>query len=122
MASTRSARRRKLAEQALATLGSHRSDRQMLSVQCSASHHLAAVYDTPAGPVFVARMGRHAHGDRDLVDTPHRGSREEYVDLLDSEPSSERGLPAWCDCGPHVLSRSSLRRAVAAGDHLLRVD
>lgn len=103
--------------------GSHRSDHQLLSVQCPRGHHVAFVYDTTAGPVYWAITGPHAHGSRDFVDTPHHASARgtEYVDLLDGEPLADDALPAWCDCGPRTLSRAELRRSVAGEHHTIRL-
>lgn len=115
--------RRQIAADALATLGMHRGDHQRLSVQCSRSHHLAAVFETGAGLVYQAIEGPHAHGSRDRVDTAHHGGPRgtEYVDLLVGDPMSDDGLPAWCDCGPHTLSRSALLEEAASGSHTVRV-
>jgi len=107
--------RHRRAAAALAAYGAHRSDHQRLAVRCRRGHHVAFVYDTPSGLVYWAITGPHAHGSRDFVDTPHhaaaRGS--EYVDLLQAEPVDDDALPAWCDCGPHSLSRAELVAAIA---------
>lgn len=114
---------RKLATEALGALGKHRSDRQVLSVQCARSHHVATVYDTDAGLVFRSVTGPHAHGSRDFVDTAHHGDRggAEYVDLLEAGPLVADELPAWCDCGSHMLSRSELAGLVAKRQRTLRL-
>lgn len=115
-------RRRHLAVEALRGLGAHRSDSQRLSVQCARSHHLAFVYDTDVGLVVSASTGAHAHGSKDFVDTPHHGAAHpEYADLLESAPLGSDEIPAWCDCGPHTLSRSALIGAVRAGTRTTRV-
>ena len=124
MNQTISGRRQYLAETALASLGKQRSERQRLSVQCTHSHHLAAVYETKAGLVYHAVEGPHAHGRKDFVDTAHHGGPRgtEFVDLLVGEVASSDALPAWCDCGPHSLSRSDLLAAAADGRiHTVRV-
>ncbi|WP_034271807.1 hypothetical protein [Haloechinothrix halophila] len=122
---TETALRRRQATDALAALGAHRSDRQLLSVQCTNSHHVAYVYRTEAGPVYCTRMRSHAHGSRDFVDTTHRSSKAnsdtEYVDLLDAAPFADDELPAWCDCGPRTLSREQLSAAIAAYQRTLRL-
>ena len=112
------------AKEALESLGIHRSDHQQLSVQCSRSHHLAAVYRTSAGMVYHAVAGPHAHGSKDRIDTAHHASTRgtDYVDLLIADPMSDDGLPAWCDCGTHTLSRADLIEESAASPHTVRVD
>jgi hypothetical protein len=111
-------RRQQRAAEALAVFGKQRSEHQRLSVQCARSHHLAAVYETEAGLVYHAVEGPHAHGSKDFVDTAHHGGTRgtEYVDLLRADPMSDDGLPAWCDCGPHTLSRRDLLQAAADGE------
>ena len=118
-----SERRWRIAADALALLGTQRSEHQRLSVQCPHSHHLAAVYETEAGLVYHAIEGPHAHGSKDRIDTPHHGGPRgtEHVDLLAGGPMSDDGLPAWCDCGPHTLSRSELLEEAAAGPRTVRV-
>lgn len=118
MNQTTSGRRRQVATDALAVFGKQRSEHQRLSVQCAHSHHLAAVYETEAGLVYHAIEGPHAHGSKDRIDTAHHGGPRgtEYVDLLAADPMSDDGLPAWCDCGPHTLSRSDLLKAAADGE------
>ena len=120
---TSSEARRKLAADALAALGTQRSEHQRLSVQCAHSHHLAALYETDAGLVYHAVEGPHAHGSKDRIDTAHHGGPRgtEYVDLLIGDPMSDDGLPAWCDCGPHTLSRSDLRREAESGQRTVHV-
>jgi hypothetical protein len=115
---TTSEHRRQVAADALAVFGKQRSEHQRLSVQCAHSHHLAAVYETEAGLVYHAIEGPHAHGSMDFVDTAHHGGPRgtEYVDLLSAGPMADDGLPAWCDCGPHTLSRSDLLKAAADGE------
>ncbi len=107
---TMSDERRDRAVRALDRLGSHRSEHQQVGVQCASAHHLAAVYRTVDGPVYVARTGPHGHGSKDFIDTGRSGTRggTEYVDLLVAEPGADDALPAWCDCGPRTLSRRDL--------------
>jgi hypothetical protein len=112
------------AEEALESLGIHRSDHQQWSVQCSRSHHLASVYRTPAGLVHRAVAGEHAHGSKDRIDTAHHSSTRgtECMDLLVGNAMSYDGLPAWCDCGTHTLSRAGLIEEATAGRHTVRVE
>ena len=112
---------------ALERLGAHRSEHRLLNVQCGRSHHLASVYRTDAGPVYRSLSGPHAHGSLDFVDTPHRGGRRhEYVVLLDPATSDTAAttsdeLPAWCDCGPVMLSRAELLEHLRAGRHTVHI-
>lgn len=119
-----SAQRRELAAKALAGLGSHRSDSQQLSVQCRHAHHLAAVYSTSDGPVYVSRTGPHSHGQRDFIDTGRHGSRGggEFVDLLVATPLEDDELPAWCDCGDRTLSRRELLGLLETGQRTVHID
>ncbi len=120
---TLSGERRDRAQRALDALGPTRAEEERLTVQCRRAHHLAAVYDTAAGPVVVTRTGPHAHGSKDFVDTGHHGTaRVDLVDLLGVGREADDALPAWCDCGPVELSRSALRSALHAGRRTLRVD
>ena len=54
---------------------------------------------------------------------PHHGSHpsNEYADLLRAQAHADDALPAWCDCGPHTLSRAQLLRDVAAGPATVHV-
>lgn len=91
---------------------------------CSASHHLATVYDTDAGLVYASTIRAHSHGDRDLPDTPHHGHQpRRWFDLLQA-PGTEADdlLPAWCDCGQRSLSRRALQEWCAQGEHRVIVD
>ncbi len=95
---------------------------ERMTVQCHRSHHLAAVYDTAAGPVVRTRRGSHAHGSKDYVDTVHRGAgAPERLDLLAAGRSADDLLVAWCDCGPVELSRHDLLRRLRAGEHRVLV-
>ena len=109
--------RRRLAAEALASLGRSRRQHQRLSVQCPHGHHVAAVFDTEVGLVVRTLTGPHAHGSKDFVDTAHHGATrgQEYVDVLDPGPSGDDQLPAWCDCGTRTLSRAEVRREVRPG-------
>lgn len=76
---------------------------------------MAAVLDTAAGPVFRSVTGLRAHGGRDYIDTGH-GSHENgtrYADLLAADDFTDDELPASCECGPHMLSRARLAKAIA---------
>ena len=114
--------RRTTARAALEALGSHRSHGRLLNVQCAHSHHLAEVYDTPSGLVYRALSGPHAHGSKDRIDVAHHAAHRgtEYVDLL--VPDTDDGLPAWCDCGTHTLSRAALIEEAAGHPHTVRVE
>lgn len=114
---------REAARKSLHALGSHRADARRLSVRCGRSHHVAAVYATPAGLVYTSVTGRHAHGSRDRVDQPHHGAARgtEQVEMLEGDALADDALPASCECGPRVLSRADLLRALADGKHRLDV-
>jgi hypothetical protein len=100
-------------------------DAVVLQVQCGRSHHIAAVYDTAAGPVYAAQVHPRSHGSRDRVDEPH-GNREpeRWFDLLASEDPTtvDDALPAWCDCGHRSLSRAAVLAWLAEGEHRVIVD
>ena len=104
---------RAVAEQAMADLTNvltRTTDHRVLNVQCRHAHHLAAVYDTPAGLVYRAATGPHAHGSKDFVDTAHDGGGpgHPFTDLLEAGRLVGDELPAWCDCGHWSLSRRDL--------------
>ena len=84
---------------------------------CQHGHHVAAVYRTPAGLVYQADTGPHAHGSKDFVDTAHgshsRGN--EFTDLLEADEMTADDVPAWCDCGHRTLSRAELAELVRSG-------
>ncbi len=103
-----------MAVKAIDALGAGRRDHVLLRVRCSDSHHVATVYQTEPGPVFVSVVGQRPHGNRDFVDVAHgtQGRGIEYVDLLDGAPHADDELPAHCECGAHSLSRRELRQAI----------
>lgn len=115
------AERQVLARHALDDLGNERDDHALLRVRCGRSHHVAAVFDTPAGPVFESLVGPHAHGDRDFVDTAHHANRHgtRYVDLLEGGRFADDLVPAYCECGMHELSRAEMQRAIKAHQHTI---
>jgi hypothetical protein len=114
--------RRRSAEQAMAALGASRDGAERMTVQCDRSHHVAVVYATDAGPVVLTRPGPHAHGSKDFVDTAHHGAeRTDRIDLLDAGPGVDDEVPAWCDCGPVVLSRTALLGHLAAHERTVRI-
>jgi hypothetical protein len=94
------------------------SDARVLSVQCANGHHVAGVFSTPQGPVVQAASGRHSHGHRDRVDTPH-GTRSvaQWTDFLDAGSLADDTMPAWCECGPWALSRTEMTAWIEAGEH-----
>lgn len=110
-----------VARDALDALGDERDDRVLLRVRCGRSHHVAAVFDTSAGPVFESFVGPHAHGDRDFVDTAHHGSRKgtRFVDTLEADGFADDLVPAYCECGTHELSRAELQRAIRANQRTI---
>ncbi|HKS48215.1 MAG TPA: hypothetical protein VJT49_24510 [Amycolatopsis sp.] len=115
--------RRSVAQQAVCALGAARRNHVVLRIRCSASHHVATIYATEAGPVFSSVVGLRAHGNRDFVDTAHgpRGQRTEFVDLLEGDQHADDALPAHCECGAHFLSRTELREALNSAERTLLV-
>jgi hypothetical protein len=110
--------RRAEAERALEQVAAELSANRLLAVQCANGHHVAGVYRTDVGPVVQAATGRHAHGRRDRVDTPHGGSQSSgpWTDLLEPAAFADDTLPAWCDCGPWTLSRADLAAWIDRGE------
>jgi hypothetical protein len=100
-------------------------DAVRLRVQCAHGHHVATVYETDAGLVYVAPVRDVSHGSRDLPDEPkdvHEPHR--WFDWLADAPgaAADDALPAWCDCGPRTLSRAAVRTWVRSGEHRVVVD
>lgn len=116
--------RRAAARAALEALVQH-DQSVKLRVQCAENHHVATVYDTDVGLVYVARSGPHSHGSKDFVDVAHHDAAHgvEVVDLLDpgADAMVDDALPATCECGPRTVSRSELLRTVESGQHRLLV-
>jgi hypothetical protein len=109
--------RQRRAAAVLAAVPAPAHDSRVLDVQCTHSHHVAAVFTTADGPVVQTHRGRHAHGQRDRVDTPHHGHpTSAWTDFVDAGPLADDKLPAWCECGPWTLSRAELAAWVAAGE------
>lgn len=119
---TRSEERRAVAAEALKALERRRSSHELLVVQCPRSHHLAQVVDTVAGPVVVTRTGPHSHGRKDLPDLGEHGAAggAEFVDLL-RDPLGSGDLPAWCDCGPRLLSRKWVLEQLRTGERTAHI-
>lgn len=115
--------RRTVARQRLDSLGAGRRNHVLVRIRCSASHHVATVYKTEAGPVFSSRVGARAHGNRDFVDVAHgsRGRGTEYVDLLEGDQHADDELPAHCECGAHFLSRRELWQAIDSAERIVLI-
>lgn len=113
--------REDVARGALDEVGDDRDDRALLRVRCARSHHVAAVFDTSAGPVFETLVGPHAHGDRDFVDTAHHGTQKgrRYTDLLEPGRFTDDRVLAGCECGTHELSRAEMLRAIRANERTI---
>ncbi|MEV2225945.1 hypothetical protein AB0E01_39650 [Nocardia vinacea] len=111
------------ARNAVDELGPYRDEHAVVRVRCGRSHHVATVFDTPMGVVYVSSVGPHAHGHRDFVDEPHHASRHgtTYADLLEGDPLTEDTVPAYCECGTHELSRAELRHAVDAHQRTIQL-
>ena len=115
--------REMLARRAWKALEHGGHDRVVLQVQCAEGHHLVKVFATDEGPVVMTTVRAHSHGSRDFVDephTPHDATR--FFDLLEVEGRDEDEIPAWCDCGPHAMSRTALRGWIAQGEARVVVD
>ncbi len=112
-----SAVRQRTAAEALDELGTAVREHELLSVQCTHGHHLAVVYETAAGLVVRTLTGPHAHGSKDRLDAPHHGAVRGAVhtDLLIGAKDTADGVPAWCDCGPRLLSRATLTAEIRRG-------
>lgn len=111
--------REKVAREALDALGDRRSEAAVLHVNCAHSHHLATVFETARGAVYLATVHGRSHGRRDREDTPHKPHGEAlYVDLLAPSYGSQADdtMPAWCDCGQRSLSRAALQEWIGAGE------
>lgn len=115
--------RRAAARRAFDALGARRHEHVLLRVRCASSHHVATVYGTDVGPVFVAVIGPHAHGSRDFLDLAHHAHRpgSEYADLLDADAHADDSIPARCACGTRSLSRKELRHAIDAFQRTMRI-
>lgn len=113
--------RRIAAEAAWRALPHGGRDEVALRIHCGSSHHLAAVYRTADGPVYVATVHPRSHGHADRIDEPH-GADEPVIwcDLLVADEADE--LPAWCSCGHRTLSRAAVRGWLAAHEHRVVVD
>jgi hypothetical protein len=111
--------REAVARDALDELGTDRD----LRVRCARSHHVAAVFETPVGPVFESVLGPHAHGDRDFIDTAHHGTRKgtRYTDLLEAGRFTDDLVPAGCECGTHQLSRAEMQRAIESQERTIQL-
>ena len=95
----------------------------LLNVRCRRDHHVAAVHDGSAGLVFEAATGPSPHLWLDFSNSEarHAPSPDAYVDLLEPTEWGVDEVAAWCPCGPWTLSRSLLKRQVAAGKGTVRL-
>ena len=109
--------RQRQATEALDELGTALREHELLSIQCAHGHHLGTVYETAAGLVVRTLTGPHAHGSKDRLDTPHHAAPRGAVltDLLVTAQGAQDDVPAWCDCGPRLLSRATLTAEVRHG-------
>jgi len=115
--------RRSAAQAAWEALPHGGHDRVLLQVQCARSHHVAAVYDTAAGPVYAAPVRPRSHGSRDRVDELHHDQDiSRWFDLVLIDDREDDELPAWCDCGPRKLSRAAITGWLAAHESRVVVD
>lgn len=92
---------------------------EVMTIQCSRSHHLARVVSTPEGDVIETLLAHHSHGRRDLhsdthgVDHPNR-----WRDLLEAGDEGEaiEMIPVGCACGERRLSRADVIDWRRSGD------
>lgn len=77
---------------------------ELLVVDCAAGHRLAEVVTTDRGPVALCR-----------TEAP-----QPQADLLD-DPFVGDGLPAWCECGAHLLSRRWVLAQLSGARHAVPV-
>lgn len=114
MQAERNARARKLAKSDEAT--------EVMTIQCSRSHHLGRVFQTPDGPIIEMILNRRSHGRRDLHSDPH-GVDEPTLwhDILmpSGDPALDDAIPVGCACGDRLLSRIAIGEWVS--DHESRV-
>lgn len=123
---TVSASRRSAAAAAFGALGPSPSEHLLLAVHCARSHHVAALYRTPAGAVYVSVPRARSHGHRDRHDSAHHGGHRDrpWIDWVapGDGVAPEDPLPGGCECGPRSLSRTRLIRAVEDGERRLVID
>jgi hypothetical protein len=116
---TQHADRSRVAEAAWSRLEHGGHDTVRLRVHCDRGHHVAAVYDTDVGFVYLAPVRARSHGSSDLPDRP-RGDQKPHLwcDLL-AEGEGETvddALPAWCGCGHRTLSRAAVIGWLTGGE------
>jgi hypothetical protein len=118
--------RQRSAVQAYRALGPSPSEKALLVVRCARSHHVAAVYDAPTGPVYRSVPWAHGHGERDRHDAAHHGGHraDAWFDWLrpGRDVDLDDALPAGCECGARTLSRRLLLKALDAGDRRMVID
>lgn len=125
MTAQASSGRHDLAERAWSALPHGGRDRVKLQVQCDRAHHVATVYETAVGLVYVAPLRAHSHGSRDRFDEPHGEAKpHRWFDMIGDadEQTLDDSVPAWCDCGPRTLSRAAIRAWMAAHERRVVVD
>lgn len=107
-------------------MGPTPSDHLLLAVHCAQAHHVATVYTTPSGPLFVSHPRPYAHGDRDRHDAAHHGGHRDdpWLDWLapGEGVSVDDPVPAGCECGRRSLSRARLLAVITSGDRRMVID
>jgi len=114
------AERSELAEAAWSALPHGGHDAVRLRVQCRRGHHVATVFTTTAGLVYVAPVRPRSHGAHDLPDQPRRDQQpHRWFDFITEGETStaDDTLPAWCDCGHRALSRTGVQEWLSSGEH-----
>jgi hypothetical protein len=113
-------RRRELARSALTGLGPDLDEHLRLVVRCPRSHVVAFVYDTDEGLVYRAVDGRHRHGAT-AASTGTGHLENDVVEPVAAAPAQGDALPAWCECGPHAVSRRMVAEFVRTRCRVLRL-
>jgi hypothetical protein len=114
------ARRRDLARETLAGLGPDLDEHLRLVVRCPRSHTVAYVYDTDEGLVYRAVDGRHSHAAT-ARSTGSGHLESDFVEPVAAAPTQGDTLPAWCECGPHSVSRRMVLDFVRTRCRVLRL-
>lgn len=120
---TDATQRRDEAEAALRCIDSTRAQSQALNLRCHAAHHVAVVYRTDVGLVYAARTGPYRHDGRDEPGSEYdRGQPgPEYLDLVGPDDTAGNILPAWCACGPLMVSRRDIMQWIREGRRTVRL-
>lgn len=112
--------RREIAREAFTALPHGGRMANRLRITCGQGHHIADVYETSAGMVYVAAIRGHGHGDRDRFDAPH--GHHQFTHIYELLDTGDDALPAWCDCGKRTLSRRAVQDWVMGREGRVVID